>query len=234
VSGQPAFNHDRPRAASKTLFEDAPETLFEDVPETLFEDVPDGWPVESSAEVFRNRLIAVRNDQVRMPGDKSAERTVVAHPGAVAVLALDDAGRALMIRQYRHPVGRILWELPAGLLDHPGESPVEAAKRELREETGYAARDWQSLVDFYSSPGFTDERLRIFLARGLELVGDSSYVRADEEALIVTGWLPLREAVGAVLAGKLHNGATIAGLLAGYIAWSEGFSGLRPAAAPQA
>lgn len=200
---------------------------------TLFEDAPESWPVDSSTEVFRNHLIAVRNDRVRMPGDRVAERSVVAHPGAVAVLALDDAGRALMIRQYRHPVGRVLWELPAGLRDHPGEPLVDAAKRELLEETGYRASTWHSLADFYSSPGFTDERLRIFLARGLEPAGDSGYTREHEEALIVTEWLPLPDAVQAILAGKLHNGAAIAGLLAGYAALSGGFTGLRPADAPE-
>jgi ADP-ribose pyrophosphatase len=168
-----------------------------------------------------------------MPGNHVAERTVVAHPGAVAVLALDRSDRALMIRQYRHPVGRLLWELPAGLRDHPGEPPLEAAKRELLEETGYQAASWHSLVDHYSSPGITDERLRIFLARDLRLAPDSGYVRRDEEALIVAGWLPLPDAVKAILAGKLHNGATIAGLLAGFIAWSQGFTGLREADAPE-
>jgi 8-oxo-dGTP pyrophosphatase MutT (NUDIX family) len=200
---------------------------------TTFEDAPESWPVDSTTEVFRNRLITVRNDEVKMPGDRWAQRTVVAHQGAVAILALDEAGRALMIRQYRHPVQRLMWELPAGLRDHAGEPLVEAAKRELLEETGYQAATWDTLVDHYSSPGFTDERVRVFLARNLQPAGDSSYVRTHEEALIITDWLPLPEAVRAVLAGKLHNGATIAGLLAGYVAWSEGFTGLRPADAPE-
>jgi ADP-ribose pyrophosphatase len=202
----------------------------------VFEDVPQSWPVESATEVFRNWLIGVRNDEVRMPGGRLAERSVVTHPGAVSVLALDDTERALMIRQYRHPVSRLLWELPAGLLDHPGEPLVEAAKRELLEETGYRATTWHTLIDHYSSPGFTTERLRIFLARGLEPAGDGSdgagYVRQDEEALIVTRWLPLRDAVPAILAGKLHNGHTIAGLLAGHAAAMAGFAGLRSADAP--
>jgi ADP-ribose pyrophosphatase len=199
----------------------------------IFEDAPETWPVGSTTEVFRNRLITVRNDKVRMPGDQWAQRTVVAHPGAVAVVAVDGAGRVLMIRQYRHPVQRVLWELPAGLRDHDGEPLVEAAKRELLEETGYRAATWDTLVDHYSSPGFTNERLRIFLARDLEPAADFDYVRTGEESLIVTDWLPLPEAVRAILAGKLHNGATIAGLLAGYVAWSEGFTGLRPADAPE-
>jgi 8-oxo-dGDP phosphatase len=201
--------------------------------EAIFEDKQEQWPVESSAEVFRNRLITVRNDKVRMPDNHVAERTVVAHPGAVAVLALDHDGRALMIRQYRHPAGRLLWELPAGLRDHPGEPLVEVARRELLEETGYRAATWHSLVDHYSSPGITNERLRVFLARDLELAPDPEYVRTDEESLIVTGWLLLPDAARAVLAGKLHNGATIAGLLAGYLAWSQGFAGLREADAPE-
>jgi ADP-ribose pyrophosphatase len=201
--------------------------------EAIFEDRPEQWPVESSAEVFRNRLISVRNDRVRMPGSHVAERTVVSHPGAVAVLALDGAGRALLIRQYRHPAGHVMWELPAGLRDHPGEPLVEAAKRELLEETGYRAATWHTLVDHYSSPGITNERLRVFLARDVELAPDSGYVRKDEESLIVAGWLLLPDAMRAILAGKLHNSATIAGLLAGYVAWAQGFTGLREADAPE-
>src|SRR5262249_13398270 len=158
----------------------------------------------------------VRNDQVRMPEGRVAERSVVTHPGAVIVLALDEASRALMIKQYRHPVQQVLWELPAGLRDHAGKPLMDAAKRELLEKTGYRARSWDTLVDHYSSPGFTTEQLRVFLARDLELTGDSGYVRQHEEALIVTDWLPLNEAVAAIMAGKLHNGSTIIGLLAGY------------------
>jgi 8-oxo-dGDP phosphatase len=198
-----------------------------------FADVPESWPVDSSAIAFKNRLITVRNDQVHMPGDHIAERSVIIHPGAVVVLALDDEGRALMIRQYRHPAGHVLWELPAGLRDHAGEPLVEAAKRELLEETGYTARTWHTLIDTFSSPGITNERVRVFLARDLAPAKDNDYTREHEEALIVTDWLPLRDAVPAILAGKLHNGHAIAGLLAGYVAWSEGLTGLRPDDAPE-
>jgi 8-oxo-dGDP phosphatase len=197
------------------------------------EDAAQSWPVESTEDLLRNWLITVRTDKIRLPDNHYAERTVVTHPGAVAVLALDDAQRVLMIRQYRHPVGRQLWEIPAGLRDADGESPLRTAQRELLEETGYTARDWHTLVDYFTSPGFTTERIRIFLARGLEKTGDDGHEREAEEKFIVADWLPLEEAVRLVLAGKLHNSAAIAGILAGYAACSGGFSGLRPAAAPE-
>jgi 8-oxo-dGDP phosphatase len=197
------------------------------------QDVQERWPVVSSAEQLRNRLIAVRSDQVRMPDDQVAERSVVTHPGAVAVLALDDAGRVLMIRQYRHPVGRLLWEIPAGLRDADGETPLRTAQRELLEETGYRAREWHTLVDYFSSPGFSTERLRIFLARGIEFATDSSLQRQHEEKFIVTEWVPLAEAVRLALDGTLHNGPAIVGVLAGHAAAARGFSGLRPATAPE-
>lgn len=196
------------------------------------EDRAVSWPVADTHEWLRNSLIAVRSDNVRMPDDHYAERTVVTHPGAVAVLALDDAQRVLMIRQYRHPVERELWELPAGLRDKEGETPLQTAQRELAEETAYRAQEWYTLVDYFTSPGFTTERMRIFLARGLEPAA-IDYERKDEEKFIITDWIPLDEAIGLVLAGKLHNGPAVAGLLAGYAARSEGFSGLRLATAPE-
>jgi len=182
---------------------------------------------------MRNRLIAVRTDKVRMPDDQTAERSVVTHPGAVAILALDDVDRVLMIRQYRHPVGRLLWEIPAGLRDSDGESPLRTAQRELFEETGYRAREWQTLVDYFSSPGFSTERLRVFLARGLEPAEGSPHQRQHEEKFIVTEWVPLAEAVRLALDGQLHNGPTVMGILAAREAWSQRFSGLRPAAAKE-
>ena len=199
----------------------------------VFEDTAVSWPVVSSAEQLRDWLLTVRTDDVRMPDKSYAKRTVVTHPGAVAVLALDDERRVLMIRQYRHPVGRELWEIPAGLRDAAGEPPLVTAQRELLEETGYRAREWHALVDYFTSPGFSTERIRIFLARGLEQAGDGDYEREHEEKFIVADWLPLDEAMRLVLAGKLHNGPAITGILAGYAACAEGFSGLRPATAPE-
>jgi 8-oxo-dGTP pyrophosphatase MutT (NUDIX family) len=206
---------------------------MEDPIEVPIEDTVEHWPVESSKELLRNWLISVRSDQVRMPDNHYAERSIVTHPGAVAVVALDDADRVLMIRQYRHPVSRLLWEIPAGLRDVAGEPLLETARRELLEETGYQARDWHTLVDYFTSPGFTTERLRIFLARGLKLADHNGYERENEEKFLVTDWLPLQEAVRLALAGKLHNSSAVMGVLAAQAAHPNGFATLRPADAPE-
>jgi ADP-ribose pyrophosphatase len=196
-------------------------------------DAPENWPVEKVTSQLDSWLISVRSEQVRMPDGTVAERSVVTHPGAVAVLALDDADRVLMIRQYRHPVRRLLWEIPAGLRDVAGEPLVRTAQRELTEETGYSAREWQVLTDYFTSPGITTERIRVFLARGLEQAPDSGYEREHEEKFLEYGWLPLSDAVDLVLAGKLHNGSTVAGILAAHAAAATNYAGLRPADAPE-
>jgi ADP-ribose pyrophosphatase len=110
---------------------------------------------------------------------------------------------------------------------------VDTARRELLEETGYRAREWHVLVDIFSSPGFTNQRVRIFLARGLEQLPDNGYQREHEEKFLTTEWVPLAEAVRLALAGKLHNGEAVSGVLAAYTARADGFSGLRPAGAPE-
>jgi 8-oxo-dGDP phosphatase len=198
-------------------------------------DEPAHWPVVSSAELLRGRLITVRTDKVRMPGNNLAERELVVHPGAVAVLALDDASRVLLISQYRHPVGRLLWEIPAGLRDVAGEPPWQTARRELLEEAGYRANHWRLLADYFSSPGYSTERLRVFLARDLEFVPEAErdFVPEDEETQLVSAWLPLDEAVRKVFAGDLHNGVAALAIMAGYAARSEGYDRLRPADAPE-
>jgi len=189
----------------------------------MVEDLPCApWPVAGTEQQFSNWLITVRNDKVELPDGDYAERTVVAHLGAVAVLALDE----------QHPAGRELWEIPAGLRDVAGEALVGTARRELVEETGYAAREWHALVDSYASPGISTERIRIFLARGVEAV-ESDYQRHGEEKFLQTAWVPLADAVEAALAGKLHNGSTVQAVLAAHIARSRGFAGLRPADAPE-
>jgi 8-oxo-dGDP phosphatase len=197
-------------------------------------DVVERWPVVSSATELHGLLVTVRTDKVRTPDNQLAEREVVLHPGAVAVLALDAADQILMIRQYRHPVGRLLWEIPAGLRDVAGEDPWVTAQRELVEEAGYRARDWRLLADYYSSPGYSTERLRIYLARELAAVpaAERDFVPEDEEAHLLLDWLPLDEAVRKVFAGELHNGPAALAIMAGYAARSEGYDRLRPADAP--
>src|ERR1017187_6196560 len=198
-------------------------------------DIPEQWPVVSSAELLRSRMVTVRTDKVRFPDDQLAERDVVIHPGAVGVLALDDADRVLMIRQYRHPVGRLLWEIPAGLRDVAGEPLLATAERELLEETAYRARDWLVLADFFPSPGISTERVRIFLARSLTLVPESEreYIPQHEEAQLLIDWVPLDEAVARFVAGDLHNGVTGIGILAAYAASRSRFGTLRQADAPE-
>jgi 8-oxo-dGDP phosphatase len=198
-------------------------------------DEPAHWPVVASTERYRGKIINVRTDTVRVPEGTTAEREVVEHPGAVGVVALDEHDRVLMIQQYRHPVGRLLWELPAGLRDVAGEPTAQTGRRELLEETGYRARHWHVLADYFSSPGIITERLRIFLARGLEEVpaADRDFVPENEEAHLVLDWVPLDRAVSLVLAGDLHNGVAVVGLLAAHAARQNGFGGLRDADAPE-
>jgi 8-oxo-dGDP phosphatase len=175
----------------------------------------DGYAVVSTSTPFRSgHVIDVRTDHVRMPDGGTASRDVVVHPGAVAIIALDDEGRVLLQRQYRHPVRRQLWEPPAGLLDEPGEPALAAAKRELYEEAHLVAERWDVLVDAFTSPGMTDEAVRVYLARGIRESDRARHESVDEELDLVPRWLPLDEAVDAVLAGRLHNPLAVMGLLA--------------------
>ena len=186
--------------------------------------------VVSTETPYEGRIIAIRKDVVTMPGDTTSQRDVVEHPGAVGVVALDEAGRVLLVNQYRHPVRRRLDELPAGLLDVAGEPALETAKRELAEEAGYAADTWHVLVDTLTSSGMTDEAIRVFLARDLREVDRD--VQEHEELDMTSSWMPLEEAVQRVLAGQLENGMAAVGLLAADRAVRDGFTGLRPADAP--
>lgn len=178
---------------------------------------------------YQGAILALRTDEVRMPGGVTATREVVEHYGAVAVVAVDDSARLAMVYQYRQSMGRRLWELPAGLLDEPGEDPVEAAARELREETGLVAAQWSLLIDVASSPGFSDESVRVYLARGLTDVGRPE---ADhEEADLTVHWLGLADAVDRVLAGEIVNATAAAGVLAAYAVIVDG-KPTRPLQAP--
>lgn len=191
---------------------------------------PHDHQVVSSDRGYEGRIISVRRDEVSMPGQTTSQRDVVEHPGAVGVVALDEQGRVLLVNQYRHPVRRRLDELPAGLLDVQGEPALETAQRELAEEAGYAADTWHVLVDTLTSPGMTDEAIRVFLARDLRQVDRD--VQEHEELDMTTQWLPLEEAVARVLAGELENGMAAVGLLAADRAARAGFGRLRPADAP--
>jgi ADP-ribose pyrophosphatase len=183
------------------------------VAEHVFETV-------SSETVYEGSILALRVDRVRMPGGGTAKREVVEHYGAVAVAAVDADRRVAMVYQYRHPVGRRLWELPAGLLDAVGEDPLATAKRELQEEAGLAARDWRVLVDTASSPGFSDESVRTYLAMGLSEVDRPD--PEDEEADLSLHWFSLEDAAGMVLAGEIVNASAAAGVLAAYAAVIDG------------
>ncbi len=167
-----------------------------------------------SETVYVGNIFALRADEVRMPGGKTARREVVEHYGAVAIVAMDDDDNVVLIYQYRHPVGRRLWELPAGLLDLGGEPPHVSAARELKEEAGLSAQDWRVLVDLVSAPGFSDESVRVYLATGLSDVGRPD--AHDEEADLVVRWLPLDEAVQRVLSGEIVNAITVSGILAAH------------------
>lgn len=187
------------------------------------------FEVIGSQTVYSGDILALRTDQVRMPGGVVAVREVVEHFGAVAVAAVDADERLIMVFQYRHSLGRRLWELPAGLLDEPGEDPAEAAARELREETGLAAADWQVLIDVALSPGFCDEAVRVYLARGLTEVG-----RPDahhEEADLSVHRVALADAVDMVLAGEIVNSTAAAGILAAHAVIVDGRPG-RPLESP--
>lgn len=166
-------------------------------------DEPAHPPVTESEVVYHGAVWDVRRDRVDYNGSEMV-REYVDHTGATAIFAEDDDGRVLVIQQYRHPIRKRDWELPAGLLDQPGEDPLEAAKRELAEEVDLIAEHWEPLVQFHTSPGGNDEILYVFRARGLSATG-AAFEREAEEADIVQRWVPREEIVEAALAGDLSN-----------------------------
>jgi ADP-ribose pyrophosphatase len=178
-------------------------------------DLPRSCPVVAHEVLARGRIEDFVRETVDLGPAGVVVREFVAHPGAVAVIAVDDAGRVLLQRQYRHPVGAELWEPPAGLLDVAGEDPLGAARRELAEEADLVATDWRRLVEFYTTPGGCNERIVVFLARGLARVRpDEAFVREAEEASLVPVWIDLDEAADLVLAGALGSPTAVAGVLA--------------------
>ncbi len=179
--------------------------------EGLRDDPVEAEVVESDL-VYEGRVWDVRSDTVRY-GDAEIVRQYVDHPGAAAVVALDDADRVLLIQQYRHPIRHRDWEIPAGLLDVAGEGPCETARRELAEEVDLLAGSCEPLVSIFTTPGGNDEVVHIFLARDLSENG-TVHAREAEEADIRTEWVPLADAVDGVLAGRFRNGILAAGVLA--------------------
>ncbi len=173
------------------------------------------YEVVASEQIYTGRIISLRKDTVAMPGGGTSDREVVHHPGAVGIVALDDADRVVMVRQYRHAVGEHLWELPAGLRDVDGEPPVDTARRELAEETQLAAERWSLLVSQHPSPGFCDELIHLYLAEGLtEAARPDGFVVEHEELDMTVERVPLAEAVQWVFDGRVRNALAVIGLLA--------------------
>ncbi|MEV6193820.1 NUDIX hydrolase [Streptomyces sp. NPDC051920] len=196
-------------------------------------DTPEEWEVRATGTPFKGNKTSVRTDDVVMPDGSVVRRDYQVHPGSVAVLALDEQDRVLVLRQYRHPVRHKLWEIPAGLLDIPGENPLHAAQRELYEEAHVKAETWRVLTDVYTTPGGCDEAIRIFLARDLSQAQGERFEVEDEEADMELARVPLDDLVGGVLAGDLHNNCLVVGVLSLLAArQGAGLDALRPAEAP--
>ncbi|NNC10281.1 NUDIX hydrolase [Planctomonas sp. JC2975] len=209
-----------------------PELGASDDRRTLDElaDEPYAATVVDSEVVYRGRVWDVRRDTVDI-GHSTIVREYVDHTGAVAVLAMDDEERVLLIKQYRHPIRTRDWELPAGLLDLQGESPLKAAQRELAEEADAVADTWNVLTEFASTPGGNNEVIRIYLARGVRHAGET-FAREEEEADIEVRWVPLDEVVRGVLERRLRNAPLSLGVLAAVASRSTGYESLGPADAP--
>lgn len=181
-------------------------------------DVPESWPVASSEDLHRDGwVVALRADRINRPGHEDEEpfrRLVVEHPGAAVVLALDEEERALVITQYRHPAKRRFVELPAGLIDYPGEDPLDVAVRELREEVAHEAAEWTPLLSTYASPGLTEEIHHFFLARGLTATDRDGFELEHEEAEMSIHWVPFEELIEAVLSGRATDSPVVQAVLA--------------------
>jgi ADP-ribose pyrophosphatase len=181
-------------------------------------------------ERLANKVFVVVTDEVAMPGGSTAERDYIVHIGAVGVVALDDRDRVALIRQYRPAIGQHLWELPAGLLDVPGEPLVETAARELAEEADLVAGRFDLLADVHTSPGCSTEKIRLFLARDLSPVPDDGrHQRTHEEAELEVHWFDLDDAVAMGLRGEITNAACLVGVFGAAHARDHGWAPLRPA-----
>ncbi len=162
--------------------------------------------------IFEGKVVRLYVDQVRLPNGLEVEREVVRHWGAAGMLPLDDDGYVYLVRQYRHATGEDLLEIPAGKL-LSGEDPLRCAERELMEEIGFGAEEWVKLDAFYTSPGFSDEMLHLYLARKLRR-GTAS---PEEDEFLEIVHMPLGEALGMVASGDIKDSKTIAGIALGYL-----------------
>jgi 8-oxo-dGDP phosphatase len=204
-----------------------------DAPADPLRDRVGRLPVRSSELVFAGRVWDVRSEEVDLGEGGVVTRDFVDHTGAVAVLALDEEDRVVLVQQYRHPVGAFEWELPAGLLDVDGEPPHLSAARELHEEADLVAGEWHLLLDHYTSPGGSTEALRVFLARDLTSVPEhEQHAREGEELGMPVRRVPLDEVVDAVLRGDVHNVTLMVASLAASRLRDRGWDGLRRVDAP--
>lgn len=181
--------------------------------------------VSASEKLVTGHVWDVRRERFAF-GDEVLEREYMDHTGAVAVLALDDEDRVLLFQQYRHPIGHRDWEIPAGLMDIPGESGLATAERELAEEADLAAAHWALLLELFLSPGGSSEVVRVFVARGLS-EATHDFVRGGEEAELEPVWVPLEAAVAAVLEGRIANALAASALLAAAASKAAGWATLR-------
>jgi ADP-ribose pyrophosphatase len=175
-------------------------------------DQHDPAEILESEKVFEGRVWDIKRETAALDGG-AVTREFMSHSGAVAVLAIDDRDRVLVINQYRHPIRMRDWEVPAGLLDVDGEEPLEAAKRELGEEADLVAASWSEPIVFHPSPGGIDEKIHLFVARDLS-ASPHPHARTDEEAEIVIRWVTLDEVIAAALTGRIHNGTLMLAVLA--------------------
>ncbi len=197
------------------------------------EDLLDPQPVVGSEVVYHGLVWDVRRDRVDLGTAGVVSRDVIDHPGAVGILVLDADERVALVQQYRHPIGLRDWEIPAGLTDIAGEPPLLAAQRELAEEADLVAARWNTLIDYFTSPGYTSEALRIYLAREVtDVPAGDRHTRTGEELGMEVRWVPLDDAHEAVLDGRLHNPHTVVAILSAYAARADGWSRLRAADAP--